>query len=89
MPEHELVMPFVVCESVGGPYADEAFVAGYWCGHYDALMERGEAPGNYVPAGIVPQLDLVAMRHGFTMTAEPWEDDSFHVLVEFAKVAEP
>lgn len=71
-----LVMPFVVTQSQAGPHADEPFVAGYECGYLDHLLESRihESVERYVHTSIVPQLDLVAMRHGYTMTSEPWQD---------------
>jgi hypothetical protein len=27
-----------------------------------------------VPSALVPQLDLLAAKHGYKMTAEPWEE---------------
>jgi hypothetical protein len=81
--EYELVMPFVVTESAGGPYADNAFVAGYACGSIDAelsmlsMLPQGipALPGSrYVPTGIVPQLDLIAMNYGYVINSEPWDE---------------
>lgn len=77
--EFSLVMPFVVCASKGGPYDDEAFVAGYAAGLIDhALSTLGVDETRVVftvrPL-LVPQLDLLAMRYGFTMTVERWEED--------------
>ncbi len=70
-------MPFVVCQSQGGPHADGPFVAGYECGYIDALLETTKAPvvERYVHSSNLRQLDLIAMRHGYTVKAEPWEDD--------------
>lgn len=71
-----LVMPFTVCQSDGGPYDDAAFVAGYRSGTINAHLER-IAPDElriYVEPALLPQLDLIAMRHGYTMVSEPWAD---------------
>jgi hypothetical protein len=77
-----LVMPFVVCESNGGPYADEAFVAGARFGRWAELLKlQPAAHREYEPAGLVPQLDLLAMHNHYTMTTEPWDDDTSWVLV--------
>lgn len=76
--EYGLVMPFVVCEDQGGPFPAGAFVAGWTCGVLDALLPLVKPHGctveRYVDPRIVPQLDLIAMRHGFEMTSEPWEE---------------
>lgn len=69
-----LVMPFVVTESEGGPYNDVAFVAGWTCAAIDeALSHSGTSWSGYVPPGILPQLDLIAMRRHLVVTQEPWE----------------
>ena len=79
--EYGLVMPFVVCQSVGGPYEDEAYVAGYEAGLADALC-GSLAEGAALRVGSLKlgmpyhvenqaQIDLIAMRHG---VAADWED---------------
>lgn len=74
-----LVMPFVVCQSNGGPYEDKAFVAGARYAFVETMLRMlgefgvGECE-QYVETALVSQLDLVAMRHGWKMTAEPWEE---------------
>lgn len=75
----ELVMPFVVTTSHGGPYEDVAFVAGYEAGRMDArLAAVAAAEGHSLTAtvhtGLLPQLDLIAMRHGFTVESEASEE---------------
>lgn len=87
-PEYDLVMPFVACASNGGPYDDAAFTAGYQAGGLDKALEILAAAGAselratvYTP--LVPQLDLVAMRHGFQLDsgacaeAEGWTFATF------------
>jgi len=65
--EYRPVMPFVVCASAGGPYDDAAFVAGYEAGSLDAALrtirEVGGVIERWVNPNLVPQLDLIAMRH--------------------------
>lgn len=77
--EYALVMPFVVCQSVGGPYDDDAFVAGYQAGQIDAALKAGTA-GDLsltVRTDLLPQLDLIAMRHGYIMTTDSTEIDEW------------
>lgn len=76
--QYSLVMPFVVCRSQGGPYDDDSFVAGVVFGQHNAQLERGGVidngvikPGFPVPTPLVAQLDLLAMSHSYTLTAEP------------------
>jgi hypothetical protein len=71
-----LVMPFVVCASQGGPHEDGAFVSGYECGQLDTLLQQGNPPRHegYYRTDSIPQIDLIAMRHGYVMSAKPWDD---------------
>ncbi|MGE3795121.1 MAG: hypothetical protein AB7I38_14500 [Dehalococcoidia bacterium] len=73
MSDHEdasygLVMPFVATTSNGGPFDDQAFVAGYECGSIDmalhVLAPIGATVSRWVHPELLPQLDLIAMRHG-------------------------
>ena len=76
--EYGLVMPFVVVQSVGGPYADDAFVAGCEYGFIDATLHAiARTAGTFermVNPKLVPQLDLLAMHHGYAITSEPWDE---------------
>lgn len=82
--EFGLVMPFVACESNGGHYQDHAFVAAYSAANLDETLRHlahlttngltAATVERYVPPQLVPQLDLIAMRHGFTLTTEPWDE---------------
>lgn len=72
-----LVMPFVVCESKGGPYQDNAFVAGVRYGQIDRearTIGTGCEKSWTVETPLVPQLDLLAMHLGVTFTVEPWDE---------------
>lgn len=69
MTEHELVMPFIVVASKGGPYDDESFVAGWSCAVIDETLSQ-IAPSRAVlhrtvRSAVLSQLDLIAMRHGY------------------------
>lgn len=69
-----LVMPFVVC-APDGPYDSDAFVAGVYYGELDMRMKKNEARvERYVPTPLVPQIDLLAMFHGYSFSATPWEE---------------
>lgn len=81
--EYDLVMPFVVCQSKGGLYDDEAYVAGWEAGKLDLMLEM-KCPtdgGTFRPDwpihdGNRDQFDLIAMRHGcvaeFEDAGEGW-----------------
>lgn len=61
-----MVMPFLPLKSKGGPYDDDAFVAGYEMGLLDArlggsVFDQGQA----IKRTNREQADLIAMRHGF------------------------
>lgn len=73
--EYGLLMPFVVCED--GTYEPRSFVAGYTAALLDARLgnkDDGWPIAQYVPPPLVPQLDLLAMRHGWNITSEPWDE---------------
>ncbi len=78
----ELAMPFVVCKSKGGPYDDAAYVAGWEGAYWDLELQRmGEfTTGSIVVASIhtdnQPQIDLIAMKHGWSATYEPQDADT-------------
>lgn len=73
---YELVMPFVVCTSEGGPYEDSPFVAGVHFGQIYVACDLGTPIiSRYVPTGLVPQLDLAAMHFGYTFEFQKWEDN--------------
>ena len=66
--EFGLVMPFVVCESQGGPYQDESFVAGYELGQLSARLEAKPAFLRLpLRTASMRQVDLIAMRHGYSL----------------------
>jgi hypothetical protein len=72
----ELVMPFVTVASEGGPHDDTSYVAGWECGAVDARLQlcaavSAEPLPTVVQTVNLPQLDLVAMRHGYVMTPRP------------------
>ena len=78
-PAYELVMPFVVCESNGGPLDDHAFVLG--C-QFEDLRQRLDARPSvveeFVDADLIPQLDLLAMKGEWDFFYSPAEHDPDH-----------
>ena len=74
--EFGLVMPFVVCQSKGGPYDDEAYVAGYEMGKLDEALRVMRELGwtkhaRTLHADNREQADLLAMHHGFDVKFSP------------------
>ena len=68
-----IVMPFTVCSSLGGPYDDAAFQAGWNCALIDRVLNSNRYAyfEDVVQTPLVPQLDLLAMHHGYTMRSRP------------------
>lgn len=83
MTDFGLVMPFTVCQSKGGPYEDDAYVAGFEVGRIDARLEHLRPAALSVPVheGNMPQVDLIAMRHGYTVDADPEADGWVYVTL--------
>ena len=83
--EYSLVMPFIACQSQGGPYQDEAFVAGFHLGQLDIALTRGitEELSSVEATALIPQLDLLAMRHGLTLEHRTWDEDPKWSFVTF------
>ena len=75
-PEYGLVMPFVACQSQGGAFDDAAFVSGYRLGEVNATLEHAKPERHVLWAhpNDVAQLDLIAMRQGYTLTTEAWDE---------------
>lgn len=87
MADYGLVMPFVVCQSKGGPYDDESYVAGFEAGYLDGMMAFEDAlraqgfrvaaagsSGQPFHAANAPQIDLIAMRHNYSVAFSEPED---------------
>jgi hypothetical protein len=76
---NRLVMPFTVVQSAGGPYHDDSFVAGFnlstidaeltMCSHLPSGVKAVPGP-RYIRRECVEQLDLLAMRHGYTTSSD-------------------
>lgn len=93
MDEHEVewspVLPFVVCASKGGPYEDDAYVAGYEAAQIDSVLERlavGSDVTVTVHAPNLPQIELVAMRRGCAAKVTGEEVDGW-VSITYTKSA--
>lgn len=67
---YELAVPFICCQSQGGPYDDEAFAAGFDLGQLDRQMLVGGlvAIECQVRGPSFRQLDLLAMHRGWVLT---------------------
>jgi len=71
--EYGIVMPFTIVQSKGGPHEDSAFTSGYRMGTADmtlsTLNHLGALAWDYFArVEEHDQLDLIAMRHGYSVT---------------------
>lgn len=86
--EYTAVMPFVLCKTNGGPYDDSAFVAGATCGALNEelrvlALSRAIPRERYINAAYLPQVDLIAMRHGYTTSLGDLDKPSGWQVVTF------
>ena len=80
----ELVMPFVVVTSKGGPFDDDAFTAGWAAAEIDGTLATAERIGatevkfEVFRTALLKQVDLIAMRYGFASVvveaSEEWPE---------------
>lgn len=83
---YDLLMPLVVCQSNGGHYDDEAFVAGIRYGMWVSLLKLSPySHANYESPHLVSSLELLAMSEHYTMTVSEPTEDGFWVLVTMTK----
>lgn len=75
-PAFELVMPFVAVRSVGGPYADDAYAAGWEMGALNVELRRVRPDTMTVAirAANGAQAELIAMHHGYVAHQVPYDD---------------
>lgn len=86
---HDLVMPFVLCATNGGPLDDDAFVVGWDCGvmyaELTTCQRLGATPrARWVKTAALPQLDLIAMDTQFTLTLTEDHPEAEWTHVSFA-----
>jgi hypothetical protein len=86
--EYEPVMPFVLVKSNGGQFDDGAFVAGATCGALDQELTITAAlqtlpRERYMDVRYVPQVDLIAMQHGYQIRLGDHDDTGEWQVVEF------
>lgn len=90
-----LVVPFIVCQTAGGPFEDEAFVAGFQCGEIDkalavaAVANASTVTFPTVRTALAKQVELLAMNRGFpVMTVTESEEYPEWCSVTFERGAE-
>lgn len=85
---YDLVMPFVIVKSNGGPYDDTAFVAGANCGQFMAELQtlaahRAIPHQRWMRPELLPQIDLIAMHYGYELRPNEIDEASGYQLVAF------
>jgi hypothetical protein len=86
--EYEIVMPFVIVKSHGGQFDDAAFVAGMTCGSIDQELTITAAlhtlpRERYLDVRHIPQIDLIAMRHGYQIHLGDLDESGEWQFAEF------
>ena len=92
-PNWGLVVPFVACESQGGPYEDDSFAAGYHAGQIAQSLRVLAASGGdvysvTVRTALVRQVELIAMDAGFpvVVVVEVTETEEWPAMPEWSFV---
>ncbi len=83
-PGYDLVMPFVNVASKGGPYADDAYCAGWAMGALDTRLAELKPVSHTetIRAADREQVDLIAMKNGYGVQFGDSELDEW-VFAEF------
>ncbi|MFF8544782.1 hypothetical protein ACF060_31350 [Streptomyces werraensis] len=86
--EYEPVMSIVLAKSNGGPYDDAAVVAGMTCGALDQELTMTAAlhtlpHERYIDLPLIDQVDLIAMKHGYTLKRGEVDEPSGYQRVSF------
>ncbi|MFD3532004.1 hypothetical protein [Streptomyces sp. NPDC058664] len=85
---YEPVMAIVLAKSNGGPFEDAAVVAGMTCGALDqelaVLAALHTLPRErYIDGPLLPQADLLAMKHGYILIQGELDEPSGYRKVAF------
>lgn len=87
--ERSLVYPFIVCASNGGPFDDDAYVAGVEFGSIATKLEAAPAECSEmsftVRSANVGQLDLAAANSHWLMERALWDEDPEWSFVKFRR----
>lgn len=76
-----LVVPFIVCQSAGGPFEDDAFCAGFEAGRVDqalAVAAAANAATVRFPmtrTALLKQFDLIGMNRGYPVVDATESDE--------------
>lgn len=82
-PQYELEFPFLCVTSKAGAYDDQAFVAGVQLGRfYEGALAGLPFIEATVYTELEPTLDLIAMRYGYVLTSDRFDDMWTHITFE-------
>lgn len=91
--EYEMLMPFIACKSQGGPFDDDAFIAGHEIG---VLWIRLAAVKVFealpitatVRRDLLPQVDLMAMHYELALTENEMDPEIYdaQTIAEWAMI---
>jgi hypothetical protein len=87
-PFYELVMPFVVCATNGGPYDDAAYCAGWEAGVIDSTLGIAKSLQSVGHLTLLcrgdnrAQIDLLLMKHEFDLLESSETDDGEWITME-------
>ena len=88
--EFGLMMPFVVCASHGGPYDDAAYCAGFEAGMVDTILATLPVGINQMSRPVrsenLPQIDLLAMQHGWSIVSTVDDEHPEWTTVTFRRL---
>lgn len=92
--EYDMVMPFVTTDGEGGIHDARSYACGWEMGQLDAQLNMTRHL-SAVPIALMihtenlPQVDLIAMKHGFLTMSEAVEGYPEHTVVGFAPAGVP
>ena len=86
--QYEMVMPIVLAKTNGGPFDDAAVVAGMTCGALEQELTMTAAlhtlpHERYIDVPLLKQVDLIAMKHGYTLKLGEVDEPSGYQHVGF------
>lgn len=88
--EYDLIYPFVVCASNGGPFDDDAYTAGVEFGTIAAKLAAAPTECTEMKFTVrsenVRQLDLAAAHHHWNLTVLEWDSDPSWTFAHFRRV---
>lgn len=85
---YAMLMPFVTVASKGGPHDDNSYVAGWEMGALDHRLGMSRwAFSTTLHAENAPQIDLIAMKNGYEVDLQPYEDYPEWCLAKFTPLS--